>query len=95
MRTWASDAGAVIALASWYSADVGHRGNQTVPPRLQFATDLPVGDRTIVGLAATGIEKLNVAPGESFGVAQRCPLWLLMIERQIDRPMPMPFALVV
>ena len=42
-----------------------------------------------------GIENENVAPGPSFGMAQRRPLWLSMIERLMDSPTPIPWVLVV
>jgi hypothetical protein len=37
-----------------------------------------------------GIEKENVAPGPSWALAHRRPLWFSMIERLIERPMPIP-----
>src|ERR1700751_330915 len=45
--------------------------------------------------APTGKVNSKVAPCGAFAVAHRRPLWASMIERQIDRPMPMPLGLVV
>ena len=36
-----------------------------------------------------------MAPGPALAEAQIRPPWASMMERQIERPMPMPFALVV
>jgi hypothetical protein len=49
----------------------------------------------IAALSPLGMEKAKVAPGPSFEAAHRRPPWLSMIDRQIDRPTPMPFDLVV
>src|SRR5580700_7348166 len=37
-----------------------------------------------------GMENENVAPGPSLAQAHRRPLWFSMIERLIERPMPIP-----
>ena len=44
---------------------------------------------------ATGSENRNTAPWGSFGLAHRRPPCASTIERVIDKPMPMPSALVV
>jgi hypothetical protein len=53
------------------------------------------GDTIGPSSVALGMENANVIPGPSFGVAQRRPPWLSMMDRLTDRPIPMPSLLVV
>ena len=52
---------------------------------------VPIGPSSV----ALGMENASVIPGPSFGVAQRRPPWLSMMDRLTDRPIPMPSVLVV
>ena len=52
------------------------------------------GARLLLSVAL-GMESASVIPGPSFGVAQRRPPWLSMMDRLTDRPIPMPSVLVV
>ena len=56
--------------------------------------DIPRGVR-VSAYSATGRVKLKVAPCPSIPAAEIRPLWVSMIVRQMERPMPMPSGLVL
>ena len=60
-----------------------------------FSNAAGAGYHNRTAIFGEGIEKANVAPGPSLGDAQSRPLWLSMIERLMERPMPMPPLFVV
>src|SRR4051812_20117100 len=75
----------------------GSRGNVSKIPTQWATCHCTIVSLVVAGPYATdvaGMEKLNVAPRSSFDSAQIRPSCVLMIERQMDRPTPMPFALV-
>ena len=63
--------------------------------RNALAPILGIGRELVQRELVVGMQNENVAPGPSFGSAQSLPSWLSMMDRQSERPMPMPSLFVV
>ena len=79
-----------------YAAGLEHLRDWNVSRQVWWGHQLPVWYTPNDDVEEAGqTVKRNVAPGPSLGTAHNLPPWFSMIERLIERPIPIPARFVV
>jgi len=87
---------ALVRIAVIVLAGQGVVKDRGIGPRPLWGQPAPIWKKWSLGShRIPGNARWNVAPWAGFAVAQSRPLWLSMIERLIDSPMPSPPGFVV